>query len=417
MKISVIVPCYNMKMYLPNCLNSILAQNIKDIEIICIDDGSNDGTRELLEDYQERNSNFRLVCQNNEGAGNARNKGIRLACGEYVAFMDADDFYPDADVLKYLYDTSLMHDANICGGSSCNYRGGVYTYDGLRKGMVFEENGWVDKKDFLTFSGFWRFIFKREFIIDNDIWFPPYKRAQDPYFFVNAISKAEKVYCVKKIVYCYRKEHKVVDFDRYKAIDYTKGIRDSLEVAKSEGLKNIYVSLLNTLHGEPTALMYYFAYEGSEEMKKIIHDINLIICDNEDLEKTVLLEGKNLDEYVKKIWTERDIFFNKLKQFPKILIFGAGTVGRKVLNFLRKYQYEPDAFIVSDLKQNPSDVEGVVVKSIEEYNQIQKECIVIVATFSYLHEEIQDLLLQKGFGQFYAIDLEKFYLWCGKISH
>lgn len=417
MKVSVVIPCFNVKVYLEDCLNSILNQSLKEIEIICIDDGSNDGTKELLEYYKKRFDNICFICQKNEGAGNARNKGIKLAHGDYIAFMDADDFYPDKDVLECLYKKILKYHIDICGGSICSYRNGVYTYNGFRKGMVIEKDGWVKKEDFLTFAGFYCYLYRRDFLLENNITFPDYKRCQDPPFFLNAISKVDKVYCMKKTVYCYRKEHKEVHFDESKAIDCVKGIRDSLIISKRGGMSKVHASLIKELHGEVSALMYFYAHEGSEEMRKIIHDINLIICDTEDFERTALLEGDYLDEYVEKIWIERDHFFDSLKQFPKILIFGAGTVGRKVLNFLRKHQHEPDAFVVSDLKQNPSDVDGVVVKSLEEYVQILKDCIVIVATFSYLHKEIQDILIEKGFEQFYLIDMEKFYLWCGGIVH
>lgn len=415
-KISVIIPCYNMKIYLGKCIDSILSQSIDSLEIICIDDGSSDGTKELLEDYQEKYNNIRFIFQNNEGAGNARNKGIKLAYGEYVAFMDADDFYPNANTLEYLYDMALKNKANVCGGSFCSYRNGVYTYDGFRKGMVFKEKGWIEKKEFPTFAGYWRFLYRRSFLIRNNICFPGYRRAQDVPFFLNAVSKADKVFCVKEVVYCYRKEHKLVKFDESKAVDYIKAIRDSLSIAKNEELNSIYDALISELHGEATALMYYFAHEGSGEMKKAIHDINSIVQNRED-NKPVLLEGDGLDKYVEEIWEERKALFEEINKYSKILIYGAGTVGRKVLNFLRDNRYEPDAFIVSDKKQNPSDVEGVRVKSVEEYVNRQDECFILVATFSYLHEEIKKVLCKNGFKSFYLIDLEKFYLWCGGIIH
>ena len=82
---------------------------------------------------------------------------MELAQGEFVAFMDADDFYPDTDILEYLYETALRQVANICGGSFCSYRNGVYTFNGFRKGMVFNKDGWINSKEFPTFTGYWRF--------------------------------------------------------------------------------------------------------------------------------------------------------------------------------------------------------------------------------------------------------------------
>ena len=152
-------------------------------------------------------------------------------------------------------------------------------------------------------------------------------------------------------------------------------------------------------------------------MRKVIHDINLVLQDREDSRKMILLEGNSLDNHVKQIWEERKNLFIELNKYSKILIYGAGTIGRKVLKFLKDNQYEPDAFIVSDVNQNPDNVEGVRVRAVGEYTNIRDECFVLVATFSYLHEEIKKTLYEKGFTHFYLIDLEKFYLWCGGIVH
>lgn len=419
MKVSVVIPCYNMKVYLEECLSSILSQSLSEIEIICIDDGSKDGTKELLEDYQKKYNNIYLMGQENEGSGNARNKGIKFAHGEYIAFMDADDFYPDLDILEYLYNTAVSNEAKICGGSRCSYRNGVYTYSDFRSGMVFEKDGWINKEEFSSFAGFWRYLFKKDFLTENNIFFPNYLRMQDLPFFIKAISKVERVYCVKKITYCYRLGHKQLKLNEKVAIDSAKGMRDSLLISKNKGLKKIYTLLLNELCGEITGIMYYFAHKGVEEIRPIIHDINTIISENNDDKclPRILLEGNALDEYVEKNWEERERLFSKLNEYSKILIYGAGVVGQKMLKFLKHYGYEPEAFVVSDSKQNVEEVEGIIVKQIEEYVNIQKECFIIVATFPYSHKEIQKGLYENGFQQFWLIDMGKFYLWYEDINH
>lgn len=400
-------------MYLEKCLNSILSQSLSEIEIICIDDGSNDGTKELLKDFHKKYNNIYLLHQENEGSGSARNKGIKFAHGEYIAFMDADDFYPDLDILEYLYNTAVENEAEICGGSRCSYRNGVYTYGDFRSGMVFEQDGWINKEEFPSFAGFWRYLFKKAFLIENNIFFPDYLRMQDLPFFIKAISKVEKVYCVKKITYCYRLGHKQLKLNERGAIDSAKGMRDSLLISKNEGLKKIYTMLIDELCGEITGIMYYFAHKGIAEIRPIIHDINIIISEDNDEEclPPILLEGNALDEYVEKNWKARERLFSKLDKYPKILIYGAGIVGKKMLKFLKNYGYKPEAFVVSDSKQNVEEIEDIKVKQIEEYVHIQKECFIIVATFPYLHKEIQKGLYEKGFQQFWLIDMGKFYLW------
>lgn len=89
--ISIIVPFYNLKGYVSYCLNSILAQTFRDFEAICINDGSTDGTRELLEEYAKKDSRIKLIHQENQGVSVARNYGMQIAQGKYIAFIDGDD--------------------------------------------------------------------------------------------------------------------------------------------------------------------------------------------------------------------------------------------------------------------------------------------------------------------------------------
>ena len=90
-KLSVIIPVYNAEKYLAECLDSILGQSLRELEVICVDDGSRDGSAAVLKDYAGRDSRVRVIEQENSGAGAARNRGLETAAGEYVLFMDADD--------------------------------------------------------------------------------------------------------------------------------------------------------------------------------------------------------------------------------------------------------------------------------------------------------------------------------------
>ena len=95
-KVSVIVPVYNAERYLKQCVESILAQTLKNVEIIFVDDGSTDGSLEILKDYQAKDYRIRVISQENTGGGAARNRGMKEASGEYLCFLDADDYFEPA---------------------------------------------------------------------------------------------------------------------------------------------------------------------------------------------------------------------------------------------------------------------------------------------------------------------------------
>ena len=92
-KVSVILPVYNGETYLSECLDAILGQTLKEIEVICVNDGSTDRSPEILREYAARDSRIRVIDQENTGAGAARNNGMAQARGEYLSFLDADDFF------------------------------------------------------------------------------------------------------------------------------------------------------------------------------------------------------------------------------------------------------------------------------------------------------------------------------------
>lgn len=101
--VSVIIPVYNAAEFLKDGLNSLLKQTLREIEIICVDDGSTDGSLVILKEFEKADARIRVIHQENQGAGAARNNGMDVARGKYLAFLDADDFF-EKNMLKAAYD-------------------------------------------------------------------------------------------------------------------------------------------------------------------------------------------------------------------------------------------------------------------------------------------------------------------------
>ena len=115
-KVSVIIPVYNVENYLRGCLNSVVNQTLKDIEIICINDGSTDKSREILQEFADKDSRIKIIDQENKGQAAARNVGIKEAKGEFIGFVDSDDWLA-ADFYEKLYDSAIKFNADIAAGS------------------------------------------------------------------------------------------------------------------------------------------------------------------------------------------------------------------------------------------------------------------------------------------------------------
>ena len=104
-KVSVVVPVHNTEQYLRQCLDSLVSQTLREIEIICVDDGSSDGSLAILQDYAALDSRVCIIEQESVGAGPARNAGLDAALGEYIAFLDSDDFF----------EPSMLEEAYVSG--------------------------------------------------------------------------------------------------------------------------------------------------------------------------------------------------------------------------------------------------------------------------------------------------------------
>lgn len=117
-KISVIVPCYNIKEYLPRCIESILAQTYRNLEVILISDGSTDGTDEVIKEYANKDSRIVPIFKKNSGVSDTRNKGLDIATGDYIGFVDGDD-YIEPEMYETLLKNAIENDADI---SHCGYQ-------------------------------------------------------------------------------------------------------------------------------------------------------------------------------------------------------------------------------------------------------------------------------------------------------
>lgn len=111
-KVSIITPVYNAEKYLAATLDSVLSQTFHDFEIVCVNDGSTDKSRHILEEYEQRDKRVRVIDQENNGGSAARNRGIAEAIGEYVMFIDADDLYAKT-IVEHAYDLALSTDVDV----------------------------------------------------------------------------------------------------------------------------------------------------------------------------------------------------------------------------------------------------------------------------------------------------------------
>lgn len=212
-KVSVILPVYNVAEFLPKCLDSLINQSLRDIEIICVNDGATDGSDVILEQYAFKDNRIKVYHQNNSGAGVARNFGLSIAKGEYLSFLDADDFF-DINMLKELYDKSLIQNTDVCICESNQYDNetGTVTRNKftVKKNMLPLQRPFsgasIENNPFLSIMGWaWDKLYKRSFVLNNNLKFQEQRTTNDMYFVFASIIKASRISIVEKALYTQRR--------------------------------------------------------------------------------------------------------------------------------------------------------------------------------------------------------------------
>ena len=279
-KISVIIPIYNAEKYLKECFFSVLKQTEKDIEIICIDDGSTDRSKEIINEFKKKDGRIITKFQKNKGSGLARNEGIEISKGEYLAFLDADDYYPSSNILEIMYKKASKKNALICGGALVFDLNGKTTVDNNPKSS-FKKDSFINYADYQWSYGYYRFIYKSDFIKKNQIRFPNLLRYQDPPFMLEAMIKANYFYAINEKTYCNRLGFKEQAFwNKERTNDLIKGILFCIKIAKKEELYIEMSNQIKTINEEYLKIIIESLLEGNDELIRYIEEIcNEIDCD------------------------------------------------------------------------------------------------------------------------------------------
>lgn len=226
-KVSVIMPIYNAYEFLRPAIDSVVSQTLREIEIICIDDGSTDHSVEIVKEYQKTDERIRIIAENNAGPALARNNGIKRARGEYLAFIDADDFY-EPTFLESLYELAKKDDLDIAIGRYDIYNNRRQRFEAAVEGdhhkiyapgVVTSKNEHPDTILMSTVGSAWNKLFRRSFVMEKGLSFLlDVKMYEDVYFTVTAVSLAERIGKANAVLMHHRihsEQQRVKTFSKY----------------------------------------------------------------------------------------------------------------------------------------------------------------------------------------------------------
>ena len=209
-KVSVIIPAYNAEKYIEQCLASVSAQTLEDIEVIAVDDGSTDATRDVISAAAEADSRIILVEQTNQYAGVARNNGMNRATGEFLYFLDADD-YIEPETLEVMVASAEQYGTDIVVAKSEAFdaqTGDTWTIDFALNGQPYETaipNAVYNPALFQSFNGWpWDKLYRTSFVKDTGYEYQPLRTTNDAFFCWCTLAVANSISCVDRILFHHR---------------------------------------------------------------------------------------------------------------------------------------------------------------------------------------------------------------------
>ncbi|MCS5420418.1 MULTISPECIES: glycosyltransferase [Psychrilyobacter] len=233
-KISVIIPVYNVDEYLEECLETVYRQTLKELEVILVDDGSTDYSLKILKEYKIKYpKKTKLIIKENGGQSSARNLGLKSASGEYISFIDSDDFI-DYDMFKIMYEKAKKNDLDIV---QCLYEN--YFVENLEKNFPYkfieynsEVLSGIDYFELDPAVGPCDKLYKREFLNKLNFCFKEGIFAEDALALPQLFYKAKKVKFINKVLYFYRRERMGSTTNSINVINSIKLVEDKFYVVK-----------------------------------------------------------------------------------------------------------------------------------------------------------------------------------------
>ena len=320
-KISVIIPVYNCEDYIEESVNSILNQTFKDIEVICIDDGSSDSSLNILNKIGDNDSRLKVHTQENQGSSVARNNALKLVSGDYVYFFDADDYLVE-DGLEKLYNNAINNDSDIVIFKFDQYKeDSFYKHLGLDIEKQFPQTDFTDftftcydyrKRAFRGPFAPWFKFYKKEFLDKYDYFeFPPNLNHNDVPFHVKTILKASRISFVPEYLYHYRIDNpNSISNTRLKRFkDIFSIIQIVEDFLKDENLYDEFKKefeyfkinrIVDEMKGRPDE---YFAM-AKDELSKIDLD-NDLLSKNVSFKSKTVLNSNSIEEYNNKVEINR----------------------------------------------------------------------------------------------------------------
>ena len=343
-KISIIIPVYNSEQFIDKCLNSIINQTYQNLEIICINDGSTDNSLTVLNKYQKKDKRIKIIDKKNAGVSAARNDGIKLSTGEYVTFVDIDDWL-ELDAIEALYNTIKKENVDVVRGNYCITKN-LNNESISNKGKLYNlKNKKIDISDLKNSKTVidkiingkiqcyvWLLFIKKE-IIKNMHFKEEINFMEDTIFYQELMNQINSIYFLDKVTYHYyynpnslSRAKELYIKNMYILIDVHKSINKIINEGKFYSKERI-IKLNNRFLYLILNYFYYIYHSTNKNKKEVINEINKIL-------KHKYIQELIKNSKIKKLPLYLRIFITPVINKKYKLLFTLYDIRKSILNLI-----------------------------------------------------------------------------------
>ena len=423
-KVSVLVPIYNVEKYLRQCLDSLVHQTLQDIEIICINDGSTDSSLEIVKEFAAKDSRIRVIDKENSGYGASMNMGLSMAAGEYIGIVESDDF-ASLEMFEGLYHIAQKYDVDVVKSNFNEFRENKERLCENLRGCdylkVFEPNNFF--AIWHCMPSIWSAIYRRSFLEKNSIRFleSPGASYQDTSFNLKVLFCSEKMILLKDAFYHYRIDNSNSSVKSDKKIfcvcdEYAEFWR--FIENRTDGLTDILYLIPALQFGtyqwnyDRLADRYKKAFFREAQKEFLELEKNGFLkrqywTDDEWLELQKFLHPDALYKsmiHFQEVEMLREGLLRSIAAVSGVSIYGAGKVAKSVYKDLKALGVSVSEFLVASNENNPSDIDGISVAAISEDLSDRERKLVLLAVTEKAQLEILSSLVKAGYRNIIAMD-------------
>lgn len=285
-KVSIVVPIYNLEKYVPRCMDALVNQTLEDIEIICVDDGSKDSAPQIIENYKEKYPNkVRVFHKENGGEWSARTYGLKEAKGEYVGFIDSDDV-PEITWAEKLYNAAKENDADIAFSGYDRVdldTGKTVSVEMTQHGKMNKDVDWND--DFIVYANpsLWNKLYRRELVKDSE--FLPFRGCNDTLFLIKSyMDGAKRLTFIPDVLYHYylRSSSQIHSLNLKDIANLEKYLLVMKDYLNKIGKFDEYIDTYSNMAFVHLAISWAFmlSYDKSVKMTKELKNITKYLNEN-----------------------------------------------------------------------------------------------------------------------------------------